>query len=420
MTIGNRTVSVALTALLFSSPAWSAIRVPFDPEVLKAAESKARDSQNEANYPALERAYKRWMEFYPNEPAMQAALYQAMSLAAEKSGDSAKAADLHLAAISLDSTIDTRVNAAAQGAAQSSTTRGDGKGGDKFAAIFGVVMQTAVAIQQQRQVYQQQRMAAQQMQPQGMPPQGMQPQGMQPMQGQPQAYAYPPAPVGAQGYAPPPGPPAPMPGYPDPNAYAPQPQPGGYAPQAYAPAPQAYAPPPQGYPPPAPSYAPPPAGYQPPAPAYAPPPQGYPQPTPAYAPPPPYYGPPAQPNMYAAPTGYAPPPGTTRGAASTPLKVIYDQSRLGTTAYFEPSAGALLAIDGATLTFTSSGGEAPRVIPASDIREVRLNSAVGTAAGAFHIATRKGLYFQLAPPSGSPDDARELIATLRKQLGLEP
>ena len=390
MTISNRTVSVVLTALLFSSTVWSAIRVPFDAEALKAAADKARDAQNEANYPALERAYKRWMEFYPNEPAMQAALYQAMSLAAEKGGDTAKAADLHSVAISLDSTIDTRVNAAAQGA----TTRGDGKGGDKFAAIFGVVMQTAVAIQQQRQVYQQQRMAAQQMQPQGMP------QGMQPMQGQPQAYAYPPAPVGAQGYAPPPGPPAPMPGYPDPNAYAPQPQPGGYAPapQGYAPPPQAYAPPPQGYPPPAPTYAPPPSGYAPPA---------------------PYYGPPAQP-MYAAPAGYAPPPGTTRGAANAPLKVIYDESRLGTTAYFEPSAGALLSIEGAYLTFTSSGGEAPRVIPASDIREVRLNSAVGTAAGAFHIATKKGLYFQFAPPSGSPDDARELIATLRKQLALEP
>jgi hypothetical protein len=409
MNLGNRTVSVALSALLFCSSAWSAIRVPFDPEALKAAELKARDAQNEANYPALERAYKRWLEFYPNEPAMQAALYQAMSLAAEKSGDSSKAVDLHSVAISLDSTIDTRVNAAAkssaQSSAQSSATRGDGKGADKFAAIFGVVMQTAVAIQQQRQVYQQQRLAAQQMQPQpGQPMPGM----------PPQAYAYPPAPVGAQGYAPPPGAPAPMPGYPDPNAaaaYAPQQQPGAYAPppQGYAPPPTAYPPPPTGPPQ---AYAPPPQAYAPP-PGYPPPPQGY-----AQAPPP-YYGPPAQPNMYAAPAGYAPPPGTTRGAASAPLKVIYDESRLGTAAYFEPSAGALLAVDGANLTFTSSGGEAPRVIPASDIREVRLNSAVGTAAGAFHIATKKGLYFQFAPPSGSPDDARELIATLRKQLGLE-
>jgi hypothetical protein len=99
--------------------------------------------------------------------------------------------------------------------------------------------------------------------------------------------------------------------------------------------------------------------------------------------------------------------------------VIHDHSQIGAQAYFEPACGALLAADGANLTFTPSGGEDPLVIPASEIIEIRMNSAVGREIGAFHIITRKGIYLHLAPESGNPEDARSAVANLLKQLRLD-
>jgi hypothetical protein len=100
------------------------------------------------------------------------------------------------------------------------------------------------------------------------------------------------------------------------------------------------------------------------------------------------------------------------------IKVVHDHYRVGDKAYFEDSCGALLSVDGNNLTFTASGGEGPVVIPAGDILEIRLNTTVGRSAGAFHIATKKGLYLNLVPESGKSDDGRADVDQLRKLLGL--
>jgi hypothetical protein len=132
---------------------------------------------------------------------------------------------------------------------------------------------------------------------------------------------------------------------------------------------------------------------------------------------------PGLPPLGAAPTGapYSPPGGYTpgpalRGAAMAPVRVLHDHSQLGDDAFFAHSCGALVSIDGANLVFTPSGGEAPRVIPMADIVDVASNQTVGTAIGAFHISTSKGLYLHLAPPSGRAGDGQALVAALVKQL----
>jgi hypothetical protein len=186
--------------------------------------------------------------------------------------------------------------------------------------------------------------------------------------------------------------------------------PPGYAPPGYAPPPAGYAPaggyaPQAGYPP----QGPPPAGYAPPGypPQQGPPPAGY--------APPGYYAP-ADPN--AAPANYAPPAAVRRGDAFKPMRVVHDHSLANAPAYFADACGALLSVDGTTLTFTPGGGEAPRVIQANDIREMRMNTTVGKDVGAFHISTKQGLYLNLAPESGKPEDARAMIDALTKALGL--
>ncbi len=99
-------------------------------------------------------------------------------------------------------------------------------------------------------------------------------------------------------------------------------------------------------------------------------------------------------------------------------RVIHDHSNIGNKAYFEQSCGGLLAASGTNLTFTGSGGEEPRVIPAADILEIRLNSVIGKDAGVFHIATRQGLYLSLAPESQDREQARALIEAIRTSLNL--
>jgi hypothetical protein len=227
-----------------------------------------------------------------------------------------------------------------------------------------------------------------------------------------------------------------MPGYQDPNAamaaqanpYAAPPQPGGYAPppaQGY----QLQQPPAQGYQPQQ-VQANPYAQQQQPAQGYQPPPQqaptqGY-QPQQAQANP--YaqqqqpqqagYYPPPPADPYRPPQGYRPQGMPTRGEAAAAIKVVHDHARAGDKAYFANACGALIVVEGGNLTFTPGGGEAPRVIPAAEIAEIRLNTAVGKEVGAFHIVTKKGLYLHLAPASGTADDARTIVEALRKQLSL--
>jgi hypothetical protein len=119
------------------------------------------------------------------------------------------------------------------------------------------------------------------------------------------------------------------------------------------------------------------------------------------------------------PVGYGRQAGARRGAESQPIRVLHDHSRRDAEAYFEPSCGALLAVDGVNLTFTPSGGEEALVIPASEILEIRMNTTVGRDVGAFHIITKSGLYLHLAPESGSAEDGRSAVDGLRKHLGLE-
>jgi len=54
----------------------------------------------------------------------------------------------------------------------------------------------------------------------------------------------------------------------------------------------------------------------------------------------------------------------------------------------------------------------------ADILEIRLNTTAAKEIGAFHVATRKGFYLNMAPESGSRDDARAAIESLKKQLGI--
>ncbi len=119
---------------------------------------------------------------------------------------------------------------------------------------------------------------------------------------------------------------------------------------------------------------------------------------------------------YAVPSGYRAAGGSRRGENAKPIRVIYDRSRVGDKVYFDQAAGALLDVQGSSLTFTSAGGEAPLVIPASEIAEIKLNAVVGKAVGAFHVTTRKGLYLNLAPESGDREEARADIESLKKQL----
>jgi len=126
-----------------------------------------------------------------------------------------------------------------------------------------------------------------------------------------------------------------------------------------------------------------------------------------------------RPAPYGAPAGYARPRQARRGDEAKPIRVFHDHSRLGDANYFEPPCGALLLVEGGNLTFTPTGGEAPLVIPAAEIVEIRMNTAVGKEVGAFHIITRKGLYLHLAPEGATSDEGRADVDELRQQLGLE-
>jgi hypothetical protein len=122
---------------------------------------------------------------------------------------------------------------------------------------------------------------------------------------------------------------------------------------------------------------------------------------------------------YGAPGGYARPQQARRGDGPKPIAVFHDHSRLGDKDYFEPRCGALLMAEGGNLTFTPNGGEAPLVIPAAEVIEIRMNTAVGKEVGAFHIITRQGLYLHLAPEGATADEGHADVDELRKELGLD-
>jgi hypothetical protein len=122
---------------------------------------------------------------------------------------------------------------------------------------------------------------------------------------------------------------------------------------------------------------------------------------------------------YGVPAGYTRSQQTKRGDAARSIKVFHDHSRLGDKTYFDPPCGALLLAEDGSLTFTPTGGETPLVIPASEILEIRMNTAVAKDAGGFHIVTKKGLYLALAPEGATPDEGRADVDELRKQLGLD-
>ena len=107
-----------------------------------------------------------------------------------------------------------------------------------------------------------------------------------------------------------------------------------------------------------------------------------------------------------------------RSQSFAPARVIYDRTVVTDHAYFDRSCGVLLAVADGSLTFTSGCGEPPYVIPSAEILDLGLNLEVGRDAGVFHIATRRGLYLQLALESASREESAALVDSLRKQLGL--
>ena len=456
----RQTISIGLAAVMLLPAGLigqTRLSVPMDAAAGKKLIENARAAQQEGNHAVALREYGRALEVYPNEPLVRAPIYLAMSEEAKASGDAAQAKVYQQMGEALDPDAGKR----AQGGAQATTTRGNaetasavGQGAlTMLAAILQARDAAKAAKLQKAQLLQQQQMA-QQAQVQ------MQMQTSAQPAAPPPGYAYPPAPVGQPGYPPPTQAYQPMPGYApapgqvDPNAA----MAAAYAPPVQMQAQPGYPPPAQmqqqpGYPPPAqPQYAqqqqpgyPPPAqmqqqpGYPSPAqpqyaqqqqPGYPPPAQmqqqpGYPPPAqPQYAqqqqpgyPPQPQYAA-APPSPYGAPQGYAMAMATTRGDTMKPIRVVHDHALLGDAAYFANGCGALVAVANGSLTFTPTGGEAPLVIPAAEIADVRLNTVIGREIGAFHITTRKGLYLNLAMESGKREDTRATVDELRKQLGL--
>ena len=123
------------------------------------------------------------------------------------------------------------------------------------------------------------------------------------------------------------------------------------------------------------------------------------------------------PNPYGAPQGYA--RRRSRGEQAPPIKIFYDRSHVGDAAYFQDPCAALLAVDSeGSLTITPGCGEAPLVVPPSDIVAIRMNVAVARQVGAFHIETAKGLYLTCTGESGTRDESAEIVHALREQLHL--
>jgi hypothetical protein len=436
--------SLALCPALLSA---QGLRAPVDPNAPKTILAAARDAESSANYMAAIREYRRLLEVYANEPGLQAPVYLAMSADAEKSGDLTQAHLYSEVSASLDPNLAQK---AKEAEGKNAGTRGGGGKADLLLALASAALQSYASTrasqsqqqpqQQQQQAYQQQSQYPQQ--PYGQPgyqqpaqysptpgysdpnaqvagqpqPQGQYPSsqpGQYPQQAQAQYPAAQPAgqypssqPAGQYPASQPGGQyPASQPGgqYPasQPSGQYPASQPAGqYPQQAQSQYPQQQ---PQGqYPQQAQAQYPQQPGQYPQQPQdQAAQPGGYPAPQSA---------------PYGAPRGQA--RRQTRGAAATSIKVVYDRSRLGAADHFANACGALLTLDDSNLIFTPGCGEAPRVIPAADVWEVRSNALVGREIGAFHIITKRGLYLDVAPTGGDRESGRVQVEELRKALGL--
>ena len=160
------------------------LHVPVDQDAMKQAEAAVREAQQEGNPAATLRAYHRWLEFYPNEPIVQAGIYRAMALLAGQNGDADQARQWNDVANNLVPAVDQRIDAGG------STTRG---ASDGLTTAMTALTQTVQLILTTRQALQ--------------VPQRL---GM-PLAAQP-PVAFPQQPVGAPGFPPQPGT-QPMPGY---------------------------------------------------------------------------------------------------------------------------------------------------------------------------------------------------------------
>lgn len=430
--------------LFIAGSLWAAdkLLIPIDPQQFRQLSETVALAAQDGDNAAVLRNGRRALELAPNDPDVQAPIYLLMSVAAGHTDDAARSADYASIARKLDPSLDSRLTLPGK----KDASRGDPTPTINTAVnVFGQVMGSIQQIRLMKmcldmvkhgmaappacsapapgQPMGQSNFTGQNMPGQQMPPQPMPMPVPQPMPQQAGAnVAYPPAPIGSAEYQPPLSPPAPMPGWPSqPDPSQPQPMPISQ-PMAMSqpmPAPQAI-PMPQ----PMPSQAmPQQTGYSPQPPAYpqqTPPPQNsYPRQVPrnsygnrgGYA-----YAPPAAPAPYAN-RQYRPGP-RTRGGEEPVFRVIHDHSNVGDQTYFEQSCGALLSISGTNLTLTGSGGEAPSVIPASEILDIRVNVLVGKDAGVFHIVTRQGLYLSLAPESQDREQARSWIETIRTRLNL--
>ncbi len=423
--------------------------IPIDPQQYKQVSDTMLQAARDSDYAAVLIDGRHALELAPNDPELQAPIYLLMSFAARNSGELARANDYAALARTLDPSIESRMNAmgdnsVTRGDTQATITTGINAASQAFSAFTQIKLMklcldmvkhgmapppqcsgspAPIAGMPQPipgQPFPPQPISTFPMQPPPQPiPQPIgQPIGqpmpiMQPAPGQPMPMPmqldvngmpiqsganvmYPPAPVGSPIYQPPIAPPTSVPGWPAPPS---QPSPASN--------------PPIPYPQPSVTGAPvPPGGFA--GPGANPNPGAYPSPTRGS-----YSF--AAPNVQApyANARYAPRGGRVRGESNEPIfKVIHDHSNIGNQTYFAQSCGGLLSVSGANLTFTGSGGEEPRVIPASDILEIRLNSVIGKDAGVFHIATRQGLYLSLAPESQDREQARSLIETIRASLSL--
>ena len=400
------------------------ITAPRNPARYQQAADAVQAALSDGNYATELPAFRRLLEIHPNDPQLKAYFYLAMGTAADKAGETKDAQLYKRMAQMLDWGIDWRV----------------GKP-DTAEAIMRSAAQSLATIEKARE--------------DARPKSAARPQPM---------YNYPPAPAGAPEYKAP-AEYQPMPGYaaastagpvsmpfmntgprggtvppPSPNS-APPPSPQA-APDQTRPA-QSSAPPP---PPPPPQFQPNPNAVPPP---------GFPQPLPQNQRPPSSEGPPSPqfrtsgreggpkpPMPYVAgamgsgmsggpPIGYQKPidpyvmqqstavgrQNLRRGEAAKPMRVVHDHSQLGDKTYFETGCGALLTVEDGALIFTS-GVEAPRSIAASEIVDLRMNVEIGSAIGAFHVLTKRGLFLNLVPEGATREQGRLFVDALRKQLGL--
>jgi hypothetical protein len=435
------------------------LAVQADPALVKQIRDSVEQARAEGNLSRVQRELSKLLELYPNEPVVRAPIYLAMAEASMGLGDDAKAQQYRAVALAIDP------HAAEWHGNEPASGENRGQKADKILGFISLGLQVATQIQQARQ-----QGAANSPQLVGQPQQQMNafPQAPVGMQGAPPVQMQQGAPGGFAGspgmvvvgydannqpiYAPAQQVAQPamqmQPGqqmqpangmYPAPPTAAGDPaQQMGQMPaqpqSAYPAAPQGQAQPaylqqqpypqqqPQAYPQQQPYPQQQQTGYpaQQPYPQQQPYPtqQGYPAPIGAPNQQPPYGG---TGTMRAPGNPYAPPANygrrAARGDQTPPIKIFYDRSHAGDSAYFSDPCRALVAVDEAgALTVTPGCGQAPLVIPASEIVDLRMNVAVGKPIGAFHIATARGLYLMCTSDSGTTDQSHEVVRSLKQQL----